>query len=405
MARVCVIGGGTAGEEAAFEAGLRGADVTVIERRCAPDPPWRSWPDLIVGSPLEEASLNGRGGTSPRVLNEEASAAGTGFVALSGGARLRFDSVIIATGVRFEPVTFQGLRKAGVLVLDGAEKYREVGRTCTSLNEAVIVGEGYRGLEVADRLSSRGVKVRLLISCWQHAPPSPLVLEVIEDVARESGTEIQRGEVSRVVGNGGVEAVVAGGSVIPCDVVLVAPPRAPNPIPAAAKLGHAGAVEVDRGMRTSVPSLLAAGGCAELRGSAPGSGVLDSEPRLSGRIAGSNCTGPGHSLGTARVEETRAFGLRWSRIAGRAVDGTLPCQAETVSRRWGSECACTITHQLFSERVLQVESVQPSESSAAGLPPLGAGVTLEALAFGLGSSDISQISETARLGLREWQKS
>ncbi|HUK79162.1 MAG TPA: hypothetical protein VLU91_00685, partial [Nitrososphaerales archaeon] len=86
------------------------------------------------------------------MLNAETCAAGTGYVALSGGDRLRFDSVIIATGVRFEAVTLLGLRRAGVFILDGAEKYVELRRVCASLDGAVVVGEGYRGLEVFDRL-------------------------------------------------------------------------------------------------------------------------------------------------------------------------------------------------------------------------------------------------------------
>jgi len=400
-----VIGGGTAGEGAAFEAGLKGDDVTMVERRHSAEPPWRSWPALISGSPHKEGFLNWRGDL-PSVLNEEASAVGTGLIVLSSGSRLRFDSVIVATGNRFEPVAFPGFRKTGVYVLDGAEKYDELGRGCASMDEAVVAGEGYRGLEVADRLSSRGVKVRLMISCWEREPPSPLVLEVIGEVAREKGTEIQRGDVSKAVGNGGVEAVVTSGSVVPCDAVVVAPPRVPNPVRSALKLGHYGGIEVDRGMRTSVPSLWAAGGCAELKESAPGAGVLNTEPRLSGRIAGSNCAGSRHTIGRTRVDEMRVFGFRWSRMGerGASAEASLS-QAETVSRRWGSDCACTITHQKFSERVLVVESVQASESSPAGLPPLGAGATLEALAFGLGSSDISLISETARMGLREWRKS
>jgi len=405
LARVCIIGGGTAGEEAAFEADMRGAHVTIVEKRHAPEPPWRSWPELISGSPMREGFLNRCRASSPNVLNAEACAAGTGYVALSGGDRLRFDSVIIATGARFEAVTLLGLRRAGVFILDGAEKYVELRRVCASLDGAVVVGEGYRGLEVFDRLWSRGVKVRLIISCWQREPPSPLVLEVIEDVARENGAEIQTGDVSRVVGNGGVEAAVVNGSVVPCDAVVVTPPRAPNPARAAVKLSQAGAVEVDWGMRTSAPSLLAAGGCAELKGCAWGSGALNSEPCLSGRVAGSNCVGSGHAIGSTRVEEVRVLGLHWSRIGGRAARGAFDNQEETVSRRWGSECACSITHQRLSERVLRVECIQPSGSSPAGLPPLGADVTLEALAFGLGLSDISPISDTARLGLREWQKS
>jgi len=340
------------------------------------------------------------------VLTAEAKSAGPSFVTLSNDDRIRFDSIIVATGSRYKPVPFSGTRKPGVLVLDGAEKYEELGRACPSMDEAVIVGEGYRGLEVADRLCCFGVKAILMISCWQYEAPAPLVVDVIEDAAREKGIEVQRVSVSRAVGNFRVEAVVAGGSVIPCDTVIVVPPRLPNPVRSLLRLGRTGAVEVDRAMRTCEPSMFAAGGCAELKGSILGSGALTSEPSLSGRIAGSNSTGSAHSIGGARIAQLRVFGLGWSRIGRRAgLPMAFGNQVETVSRRWSPASACVITHERFSEKVVGVESIQPTASSPVGLPPLAAGVTLEALAYGLGSSDISQISETARLGFREWRKS
>jgi NADPH-dependent 2,4-dienoyl-CoA reductase/sulfur reductase-like enzyme len=406
LVRICVIGGGSAGEEAAIEADLRGAEVTLVERKADLDPPWKSWPELISPSLAIGGLLHGRRKPSMSVLAAEARSAGSGFVTLSRGDRLEFDSIIVATGSRFKPVLFPGARKPGVSILDGAEKYEELGRSCPSIDVAIVAGEGYRGLEVADRLCSFGVKVLLVISCWQYGAPAPLVADVIEEAARERGIEIRRGEVSRAVGNGRVEAVLAGGSIFPCDAVIVASPRVPNPIHSSLRLGKTGAVEVDGAMRTSEPSTFAAGGCAELKGSILGSGILAAEPTLSGRIAGSNSTGSTHSIGGERIEQLHVFGLGWSRI-GRRRGPPVPFgnQVETISQRWGPDSACVITHEKPSERVVGVESIQPSASSPAGLPPLTAGITLEALAYGLGLSDISQISETARLGLREWRKS
>ena len=406
MARICVIGAGSAGEEAAFEADLRGAEVTIVERRADPDPPWKSWPDLISPSPARGGLPYCRRKTCMNVLLAEARSAGSNFVTLSRGDRFEFDSIIVATGTQFKPVPFPGARKPGVSILDGAEKYEELGRACPSIDVAFVTGEGYRGLEVADRLCGFGVKVLLMISCWQDGAPAPLVADVIEDAARERGIEIRRGDVSRAVGNGRVEAVLAGGSIFPCDAVIVAAPRVPNPIHSSLRLGKTGAVEVDGAMRTSEPSTFAAGGCAELKGGILGSGTLASEPTLSGRIAGSNSTGSARSIGGERIEQLRVFGLGWSRIRRRR-GPPVPFgnQVETISRRWGPDSACVITHEKCSERVVGVESIQPSTSSPAGLPPLTAGITLEALAYGLGLSDISQISETARLGLREWRKS
>jgi pyruvate/2-oxoglutarate dehydrogenase complex dihydrolipoamide dehydrogenase (E3) component len=406
LVTICVIGGGSAGEEAAFEADLRGARVTIVERSANQELSWRSWPELISQSLAKGGLFGGHRKSSMSVLTTEAKCAGSSYVTLHSGDRLRFDSIIIATGSRFMPVSFPGARKSGLYILDGAEKYEELGRACPSMDKAVVTGEGYRGLEVAERLCSFGVEVLLMISCWQYEAPAPVVVDVIEDAARERGIEVQRGDVTKAVGNSRVEAVVAGGSVIPCDTVIVAPPRVPNPVHSSLRIGRRGGIEVDRAMRTSEPSVFAAGGCAELKGSIPGPGTLTAEPSLSGRIAGSNSMGSTHSIGGARIDQLRVFGLGWSRIGRRTgLPMILGNQVETVSQRWGPASACVITHERSSERVIGVESIQPFASSPAGLPPLASGVTLEALAYGLGSSDISQISETARLGLREWRKS
>ena len=406
MVRVCVIGGGSAGEEAAFEADRLGAQVTIVERKPEKDPPWKSWPGLISPSLPKGELFHNRRRSSVNILMMEAKSAGSNSVTVYDGTTLRFDSIVLATGSRFKPAPFLGDRKPGVLILDGPEKYEELGRAFRRMDRAVVVGEGFRGLEVADRLRNSGIKVLLIIWGWQHEAPSPMAVDVIVDAARESGVEIQRGRVSKAVGNGRVEAVVVGGSVIPCGAVIVVPLRAPNPLHSSLTLGDSGAVAVDGTMRTSEPSVFAAGGCAELKGSLLGSGTLTAEPFLSGRIAGSNSAGSTHSIGGSRIDELRVFGLWWSRIGRRGGAGiAFGNKAEAVSRRWGPGSACVIMHERFSERVVGVESIQPSESTPAGLPPLSAGVTLEALAYGLGLSDISQISETARLGLRKWRKS
>jgi len=403
MRRVCVVGGGTAGREAALEAGRRGADVTIVERFTHPDPPYQTWADLIScpGGGVHESELESSG----LVMAAEARSAGPGAVVLSGGQKLTFDSVILATGARFLPSLFPGIRKRGVFVLDDAEKYRALGRACASVNEAVISGEGRTGLQVAERMSGRGVKVRLAISRWQFEPPSAVAFCVIEEAAQERCVEIQSGTVAGAVGDERVEAALVEGSVLPCDALVVVPPRAPNVVHSRLRLGREGAVAVNSAMRTSEPSVYAAGGCAELKTDA-GWRTLGSEASLSGRIAGSNCLGSAHSIGRADVVEIRVFGLRWLRI-GMGSGGADLCgkKVATVSRRWGEASACSIVHEVSSERVLGVESVQPSSSHAAGLPPLDAGVTLEALALGLGSSDISPITETARLGLKAWQRS
>jgi hypothetical protein len=189
--------------------------------------------------------------------------------------------------------------------------------------------------------------------------------------------------------------------------VVVIPPRVPRVVHSDLRLGPEGGLEVDEAMRTSGSGVFAAGGCAELRDSTASYRTLEEDARLSGRLAGSNCVGARYALDGAPHEDIHAFGLRWTRVGiGPAASRDSGREVDTVSHRWGPATACSIVHEKVTERVVGVEWVQPEGAPQAGCPPLSSWVTLETLAYGgLGSTDISALSETARLGLSEWPRS
>ena len=312
MVEVCVVGGGTSGCEAAAEASARGAEVTVVEREEGADVPWKSWPDLIQGR-KHGVKRDGRrplGSRSPKVLLAEAVRSGPGYVETKAG-RVNSDFVVLATGSSFEPPGFQGFRRPGVLTLDSRPSYEELGRTSDSTSRVVVAGEGVRSLEVADRLSAKGLRVKVFVSSWQSRPPSPLVAEVLYDKARRSGVTVVPGSVTRALGEARLEAVLADGTVTPCDTLVFVPRRFPRIVPSQALVGSTGGVLVDQNLRTGDPRTYAAGGCAELAGSSLPCTFVQ-EPSLSGRVAASNCLGDGIRLVPARSSEAVLFGLRWA---------------------------------------------------------------------------------------------
>ena len=101
MVRVCVVGGGTAGSEAALEASALGAEVTLVEKSERPAPPWGTWPDLIraFGSGTGKPCFSwARGGKSPaKTLTSQAKSAGKGAVATARG-EVACDLTVLATG-------------------------------------------------------------------------------------------------------------------------------------------------------------------------------------------------------------------------------------------------------------------------------------------------------------------
>lgn len=387
--------------QAAAEASSLGSEVTVVEKDETPDQPWGSMPDLIrplheVQRPLPEPTSR----ASVRVLTAEASSCAAGIVTTSGGD-VPCDSLVLATGSIFEAAAFRGSRKPGVYCLNSQRSYQELGREYGSLNRIVVAGEGRRSLEVAERLAGGGRSVFVVVSHWQGGPPPHHVFGAISDAAKETNVSITQGTLAAAVGIGGVEAVVIEGEVYPCDSLVFVPRRLPRVPAAEAPLGRTGAILVRWNLAAAVPRTFAAGGCAEVEGVEPPS-TLAGEPSSSGRIAGANSLGEGLSLGPTWSTELLLFGLRWVRMRAR-LNGARRGGGRTLSRK-GEEAACQIVFDPQSGRVTGMEFVNPISARVICEVPSTLDLNLRALAYGgCGSSDISLISETARLGL-EWRR-
>lgn len=397
MTKVCVVGGGTAGLQAAAEASRLGSEVVVVEKDEVPDLPWRDLPCLIHPygdrSPPDAPACP----ASVSVLASEARSCEARLVATSSGD-VRCDSMVLATGSTFEAPTFRGSRKPGVYLLDSQRSYGDLGRDSGALGRVVIAGEGRRALEVADRLTGGGRSIRVVISHWRAGSPSPPVLDAISEAAEERSVSISLGPFTDAVGAGRVEAAVAGGEVIPCDSVVFVPRRLPRVPATTAHLGRTGAVLVGRNLAAGPQGMFAAGGCAEVEGAVPSS-TLAGEPLSSGRVAGANCLGEGVSLGSAWSTESLLFGLRWVVVKSRQAGAQRPWDRTAVMRA-EKGAACGIVFDRRSGRVREIELVTAVSSRMVGGVPSSQDLSLKALAYGgAGSSDISLISETARLGL------
>ena len=390
--------------EAAKEADRCGARVTLIEKSDAPDPPWRVWPELISSRrPAGSLPYPLDGAFDGTVLRTEARSAGPGFVITRDGAKHHFDAVVAATGCGFEPSPFWGHRKEGVYLLDRAREYADVGNSASSASKVVIYGEGMRGLQVASRIY-RGRDVRIIISHWAEGEPSWNIRAAIFRAAGECGVSIGYGTLSKAIGLGPLEAVVVDGKIVPCDLLALLPRRVPRVIPMPAQTGRYGGLSVDRHLMTSTACTYAAGGCAELSCRRGAGSTLENESGMSGRVAGANAAGRHLTFEGAKSKELRFFGLRWAAAgdwgAPFGESPTVGVITETLE-----ESACTITFERSTGRALGVETVEPADSAPVDLSSVASGAaSMRTLAYG-GSSDISLVSETARLGLRTWQSS
>lgn len=327
--------------------------------------------------------------------------------AVADKGRFRADAFVLATGSSFEAISFQGKSKPGVRFMDSPGAYSGLGRALPEVGRAVVAGEGGRGLQIAERMSASGAAVTVLFSSWQHSAPSAAAAQTLFDAAREKGISVVSGRVERALGVRGLEAVLAEGRVMPADALVVVPRRTPHPLPSAASAGRRGGVLVGLDMMTSLRGVFSAGGCAELEAGNPPHSTLEDEDATSGRVAGANATGSSVKVPDSRRTDCHVFGLTWTRI-GAGVAGALAAgfDAAAVAETRDGRSSCTIVYDRVSGAALGLEVVCGTPSGELVLPGLGRPASLKSLAYDceLGSSDISMVSETARLGLEAWSR-
>lgn len=246
--------------------------------------------------------------------------AGKTVTVADGGGRsqqIPYDRLVIATGAVPARPPIRGLGQPGVFFLrtmaDGfALRDYLVAQSPAS---AVMVGGGYIGLEMAEALARRGMRVTLV----EYLPSVLTTLD--PPLGALVGEELNRRGVATATGVA-VEAIeqqrgrlVVTGSVgfrAEADLVLVAASVRPNASLAAAagvEIGRWGAIRVNRAMETNIPHVYAAGDCAETYHRLLEQDVylpLGSTAHKQGRVAGENAAGGqatfGGTLGTQVVK-------------------------------------------------------------------------------------------------------
>ena len=226
-----------------------------------------------------------------------------------------YDRLILATGARPVIPVVPGTHLDGIVTL---RTMAELDRFRLALDrlrpkQAVIVGGGYIGLEVAESLHALGVTVTIVERLERLFPRlDPELGQRVHDYLIAKGVRVVVGEgMAEITENAGrVAAVVtASGRRLPAEFVVLAIGIRPNvefAAQAGIALGPTGAIAVDTRMETNVKGVFAAGDCAESYHrltQTPVWGPLGDIANLQGRVAGENAAGgdtqfPG-ILGTA----------------------------------------------------------------------------------------------------------
>ena len=226
-----------------------------------------------------------------------------------------YDQLVLATGASPVIPPLPGVDLPGVTPLWNPADALAMRQALDagSVGEAVVVGAGLVGLEVAEALVERGVKVTVLELMDR---PLPALLDrdfgaLAAKALREAGVDFRPG--TRVVGFEGEDGVLAGvrteEGFVPAQLALVSVGVRPNvqlAREAGLTIGPLGGIAVDRHQRTSDPDIYAGGDCVDtfhaLTG-APARQPMGSTANRQGRVIADNLAGMdtvfGGVLGTA----------------------------------------------------------------------------------------------------------
>lgn len=286
--RLVVIGNGMAGARAVDEILFRGGadrfDITVFG-----DEPYGNYNRILLSgvlagqdeptdifiNPLDWYTDNGidlRAGVRVARIDREARA-----VHDDGGGVTPYDRLIIATGSRaFVPpidgmLDRDGRPRPGVFVFRTLDDCTAITACAAGCARAAVIGGGLLGLEAARGLLAHGLEVQV-VEAAPHLMAQQLDAEggaILARTIRGMGIGVHTGAMTTAVMGDGERITglaLADGSVIDCDMVVVAAGIRPNAeIARDAGLDVNRAVVVDDTMRTADPHVWAVGEVAEHR--------------------------------------------------------------------------------------------------------------------------------------------
>lgn len=214
-----------------------------------------------------------------------------------------YDKLILATGALPVVPPLPGISLGNIFTLRTISDAVRI-KSCVDtgkVKNAVIVGGGLIGLEMAENLVLRGVRVTVVELLDQILPPldKDMALLVQNYLAEKSVEIITSDGVKSFEGNAEnqVTTVITGKRQLPADMVILSIGIKPNTKlaqEAGIEIGATRAIKANERMETSVPDVYAIGDCAEsvhLVTGKPAWIALGSTAAKMGRVAAINAAG------------------------------------------------------------------------------------------------------------------
>lgn len=190
-------------------------------------------------------------------------------VQLAGGETVRYDRLVLCLGGRNRRLDVPGATLPGVYQLRTVAECDAIRRVARPGAQAVVVGMGFIGAEVAASLRQMGLDVTVILPGM--APLETVlgkeVATVLAGIHREQGVRLIPGD--RVIGLEGSERVEhvlsAGGARLDCDLVIIGVGIVPAvEVLAGSPIALENGIAVNAQCQTSVPDVFAAGDVASV---------------------------------------------------------------------------------------------------------------------------------------------
>lgn len=172
---------------------------------------------------------------------------------------LDYDALILSPGARPVRPPLPGIERA--LSLRNVEDTDAIVAACADASTAVVIGGGFIGIELAENLVHRGLRVGLVEATDQVMPPiDPELAAIVHERLRANAVDLRLGQ--SVTSIGATDVALADGSRLPADVVIAAIGVRPDTQlaeSAGLALAEGGGILVDQQFRTSEPNIYAIG--------------------------------------------------------------------------------------------------------------------------------------------------
>lgn len=278
MSRVLIVGAGQAGMQIAVSLRDEGFDGSITMVGEEPHGPYQRPPlsKAYLAGDADEESLELR---TPEFYVDNRIVVITdekvvklfwgeehGVAVTDTGREIAFDQLALTTGAGPRLLDVPGGELSGVLTMRDLADAKTLKTHWDDVQNVVVIGGGFIGLEVAGVARKHDKNVTVLHSSdrLMRRAVGPVTSEFFKQAHERRGASIRfNSSIARLIGEGGKVTGVelADGEVLPADIVMVGIGAIPR-IELAEQLGlgtERGAILVDSAARTSDPRVVAAG--------------------------------------------------------------------------------------------------------------------------------------------------